>query len=95
MLAPISSEAFVALYRYLCMWYVNAFKINMNYDCCFDNVKSKRYLYCVNKKESYILISTPNFFFTSQSIYYPFNLGSMLIIAIAFKFRCTKVQCFC
>jgi len=42
---------------------VNALKIDMNYDYCFNNVKSKRYLYCVNKKESCVLVSTLNFFF--------------------------------
>ena len=31
MLALISSKVFIALYRYLCMRCMNAFKINMNY----------------------------------------------------------------
>ena len=91
MLALIPFEAFVALYRYLCIRYVNAFKINMNYDCCFDNVKFKRYLYCIDKKESCVLINTFNFFFALQLICYPFNLGSMLIIAVTSKLRYTKV----
>ena len=49
---------------------VNALKTNMNYNYRFDNVKSKRYLYCVNKKESCISINTPNFFFAPQLIRY-------------------------
>jgi len=91
MLAPILSEAFIALYRYLCMRCVNALKINMNYNYYFNNVKFKRYLYCVNKKESCILISIPNFFFALQSIRYLPNLNSVLIITIASKLRCIKI----
>ena len=63
MLAPIPSEAFVALYRHLYMQCVNAFKININHNYYFDNVKFKRYLYCVNKKESCVLVSIFNLFF--------------------------------
>jgi len=91
MLALIPFEAFVALYRYLCIRYVNAFKINMNYDCCFDNVKFKRYLYCIDKKESCVLISIFNLFFALQFICYLLDSGSMLIIAVAFRLRCIKV----
>jgi len=65
MLASIFSKVFVALYRYLYMRYVNAFKTNMNYNHCFNNIKSKRYLYCINKKGSCILVNTLNFFFAS------------------------------
>jgi len=61
---------------------MNAFKINMNYDYHFNNVKSKRYLYCVNKKESYILINIPNFFLALQPIRYLPNSSSILIITI-------------
>ena len=63
MLAPIFFKAFVALYHYLCMRYMNALKIDINYDYRFNNVKFKRYLYYVNKKESCILVNTFNFFF--------------------------------
>ena len=63
MLASISFEAFIALYCHLCMRCVNAFKIDINYNYYFNNVKFKRYLYCVNKKESCVLVSIPNFFF--------------------------------
>jgi len=94
MLIPISFKAFIILYRYLCMRYVNVFKIDMNYDCCFDNVKFKRCLYCVNKKESCVLVSTPNFFSAMQLIRYPPNLSPMLIIAVAFRFCYIEVQCF-
>ena len=91
MLAPILFKAFVALYCYLCIRYVNAFKININHDYHFNNVKSKRYLYCVNKKKSYVLISIPNFFFITQFIHYPLDLGLVLIIIIAFKLRYIKI----
>jgi len=70
---------------------VNALKIDMNHDYCFDNVKFKRCLYCIDKKKSCVLISTPNFFFASQLIRYFFNLGLMLIIAVASKFYCIEV----
>jgi len=70
---------------------VNALKININHDYCFDNVKSKRYLYYINKKESCILINILNFFFASQLICYLLNSGLVLIIAITFKLYCIKV----
>ena len=95
MLAPIPSEAFVVLYCHLCMRCVNVLKIDMNYNCCFDNVKFKRYLYCVNKKESCILVNTFNFFFATQPIRYSLDLGLMLIIAITSRFCYIKIQCFC
>jgi len=41
MLALIPFEAFVTLYRYLCMQCVNVFKIDMNHDCRFDNVNNR------------------------------------------------------
>jgi len=61
---PILFKAFITLYRLLCMRYVNAFKTNITHDYCFNNTKSKRYLYYINKKESYILINTSNLFST-------------------------------
>jgi len=73
------------------MRYVNAFKTDINYDYCFDNVKSKRCLYYVDKKESCVPVSIFNFFFALQLICYLFNLGSMLIIAVTSKLRYTKV----
>jgi len=94
MLALILSKAFIALYRHLCMRCVNALKTDMNHDCRFNNVKFKRYLYCINKKESCVLISIPNFFFASQPICYLFNLDLILIIIITSKLRCIGIRCF-
>ena len=58
----IPSKALIASYRHLCMRCVNALKTDMNYDYHFNNVKFKRYLYYINKKESCVLINTLNFF---------------------------------
>ena len=91
MLTLIFSKAFIALYCYLYMQYINAFKININYNCCFDNVKFKCCLYCIDKKESCVLINILNFFFATQFIRYLLNSGLMLIIAITFKLHCIKV----
>jgi len=89
--ALILSKAFVILYRYLCMRCVNALKINMNYNYCFNNVKFKCYLYCVNKKESCVLIRIPNFFSALQLIRYLLDLDLILIIIITFKLHYIKI----
>ena len=94
MLALIPFKAFIASYCYLYMRCVNAFKTDMNYNYRFNNIKFKRCLYYVNKKENCVLINILNFFFITQLIRYPSDLGLMLIIAIAFKLRCIKVRCF-
>ena len=91
MLILISFKTFIALYYYLCMRYVNAFKTNMNYDYRFNNVKFKCCLHCIDKKESCVLINTFNFFFALQFICYLPDLSPMLIIAITSKLHCTKV----
>ena len=93
--APIPSGALVASYRHLCMRCVNALKTDMNHDCRFDNVKSKRCSYCVDKKESCVPVSTPNFFSAPQPIRYPPDSGPVLIIAVASRLRCTGVRCSC
>ena len=63
MLVSIPFKAFIASYHLLYMRYINALKTDITYNYCFNNAKSKRYLYCVDKKENCVLISIPNFFF--------------------------------
>jgi len=91
MLALISFKAFIALYCFLCIQYINALKINITYDYRFNNTKSKRYLYYVDKKESCVLVNTSNFFSFSQFLRYFFKLSPVLIIAIASEFHYIKV----